>query len=345
MNLSCFFSGVAHTPIAHAEFVSALTPLVLIPVAAVTLGERVPRRAVAAGAVALTGVALVLGQTPAGGTSYLGDLLVLGAMGAWVVHLMTARTTRARLATTDFMAVMSTAACLTTLVIALAAGRGRDLLGLTPRGWLFVVLLAITAGVVSPGLIAWSQRRVAVSTIAMLQLAQPGLGVLWAATYLGGSVTPVQLLGMAIVLAAVGAIARASAGQPDGAGVVQTALDIAQQLLELSGLVRRQVLQDRRALSRCSGAAPSMTVRPAAVGGRARPPSAGDLTRRTNPRCASRSMRFVTAPEVIISAASRSPAVSSNGAPVRPAPPGRRTPTPRSRAGRTPPSTVGRCRG
>jgi drug/metabolite transporter (DMT)-like permease len=214
VNLSCFFSGVNHTPIAHAEFISALTPLVLIPVAAVTLGERVPRRAVAAGAVALTGVALVLGQTPAGGTSYLGDLLVLGAMGAWVVHLMTARTARARLATTDFMAVMSTAACLTTLVIALATGRGRDLLGLTPRGWLFVVLLAITAGVVSHGLIAWSQRRVAVSTIAMLQLAQPGLGVLWAATFLGESVTPVQLLGMAIVLAAVGAIARASAGQP-----------------------------------------------------------------------------------------------------------------------------------
>ena len=171
MNLSCFFSGVNHTPIAHAEFISALTPLVLIPVAAVTLGERVPRRAVAAaGAVALTGVALVFAQTPAGGTSHLGDLLVLGAMGAWVVHLMTARTARARLATTDFMPVDRR-------LPDDAGDRARHrprprILALTPRGWLFVVLLAITAGVVSHGLIAWSQRRVAVSTIAMLQLVQ-----------------------------------------------------------------------------------------------------------------------------------------------------------------------------
>ena len=144
----------------------------------------------------------------------MGDLLVLGAMGAWVVHLMTARAARTRLATADFMAVMSTFACATTLVIALATGSGRDLLGLTPRGWLFVVLLALTAGVVAHGLIAWSQQRVAVSTISMLQLAQPGLGVLWAATFLGESVTAVQLLGMAIVLAAVAAIARVAAGQP-----------------------------------------------------------------------------------------------------------------------------------
>jgi drug/metabolite transporter (DMT)-like permease len=56
-------------------------------------------------------------------------------------------------------------------------------------------------------LLAWAQSRVAVGTISMLQLAQPGLGVLWAATLLGEAVTPVQVLGMVIVLGAVGAVA------------------------------------------------------------------------------------------------------------------------------------------
>jgi hypothetical protein len=39
--------------------------------------------------------------------------------------------------------------------------------------------------------------------------------VLWAATFLGEPVAPIQLVGMAIVLGAVGAIARLAAQPPD----------------------------------------------------------------------------------------------------------------------------------
>ena len=208
VNLSCFFSGVTRTPIAHAEFISALTPLILIPLAAFTLKERVPRHVVVCGAGALTGVALILSQAPAKGTSYFGDFLVACSMVAWIVYLMTAKSARERLTTPHFMAVMSTAACITTLPIALiTAGGPGELVDLSARGWFVVALLAVTAGVVSHGLIAWAQQRVPVGTISMLQLGQPGLGVLWAATFLGESVQPIQLGGMAIVLSAVGTIA------------------------------------------------------------------------------------------------------------------------------------------
>src|SRR4051812_11788112 len=122
VDLACFFEGVNRTPIAHAEFITALTPLVLIPVAAVTLHERVARRAIVAGAVAVAGIAVILSKAPAGGTSALGDMLVLAAMATWVIHLMTARTARTRLDTAAYMAVMSTAAAATTLVIAVATG-------------------------------------------------------------------------------------------------------------------------------------------------------------------------------------------------------------------------------
>lgn len=206
INLACFFSGATRTPIAHAEFISALTPVVLIPVAAVVLKERVQRVAVAGGAVALAGVMLILGQTSSEATSLDGDVLVVGAVVAWVVYLMTAKSARARLDTAAFMAVMTTAACLTALVIALVADPGA-LVALTATGWAVVALLAVTAGTISHGLLTWAQSRVAVGTISMLQLAQPGLGVLWAATLLGEAVTPVQVLGMMIVLGAVGAVA------------------------------------------------------------------------------------------------------------------------------------------
>ena len=206
VNLACFFTGATRTPIAHAEFISALTPVVLIPVAAIVLKERVQRVAIAGGAVALAGVMLILGQTPSESTSLDGDMLVVGAVAAWVVYLMTAKSARARLDTAAFMAVMTTAACLTALVIALVVDPGA-VVGLTVRGWAVVAVLAVTAGTISHGLLAWAQSRVAVGTISMLQLAQPGLGVLWAATLLGEAVTPVQVLGMVIVLGAVGTIA------------------------------------------------------------------------------------------------------------------------------------------
>jgi drug/metabolite transporter (DMT)-like permease len=214
LNLSFFFSGVIRTPIAHAEFVNALTPLVLIPLAAHRLKERVHRYVVISGVIALSGVVLILSQAPAAGASYLGDFLVICSMVAWVFYLMKAKVARAQVSTTRFMAVMSTAACVTTLPIALvSAGGPASLVALSTKGWVLVAALAIMAGVVSHGLIAWAQRRIPVGTISMLQLGQPALGVLWAATFLGESVKPIQLLGMAIVVCAVGTIAWRSTQQ------------------------------------------------------------------------------------------------------------------------------------
>jgi drug/metabolite transporter (DMT)-like permease len=211
VNLSCFFSGVERTPIAHAEFISACAPLILVPVGAWRLRERVPRYVVVCGAVALGGVSLILASRSSAPTSVGGDLLVAGSVVAWALYLMLARSARQRVGTAEFMAVMSTAACATTLIVTIATAGPAEMLGVSAKGWAVVTVLAVTSGVVSHGLIAWAQQRVAVGTVAMLQLAQPALGVLWAATFLGESVRPAQLAGMAIVLAAVATIAHRTA--------------------------------------------------------------------------------------------------------------------------------------
>lgn len=216
VNLSCFFSGVERTPIAHAEFISACAPLILVPLGAWRLRERVPRHVLVWGAVALGGVALILASKSSAATSVPGDLMVAGAVLAWVGYLLLAKSARQRVGTAEFMAVMSTAAFATTLVITLVTSGPAEVFALSGKGWLVVTVLAITSGVVSHGLIAWAQQRVAVGTVSMLQLAQPALGVLWAATFLGESVRPVQLAGMALVLAAVATIAHRTARRHGG---------------------------------------------------------------------------------------------------------------------------------
>lgn len=211
VNLSLFFSGAARTPIAHAEFISALTPVVMVPLAARLSRQRVERAVIVLGTVALSGIALILSAAPAGGTSLAGDALVLGAMATWIFYLMVAKSARTRIDTAQFMAVMSTAAAAVTLPIALAtADTPGALASLTPRTWLLIATMSVVSGVIAHGLIAWAQERVAVGTISLLQLTQPALGVLWAAIFLGEPARPVQLVGMAIVLVAVGLIARRS---------------------------------------------------------------------------------------------------------------------------------------
>jgi drug/metabolite transporter (DMT)-like permease len=218
VNLSCFFTGVTRTPIAHAEFISAMTPLVVVPLAAVMLKERVPRFVLGFGVVALAGIVMILSRAPSSGRSYTGDLLIVAAVAAWVVYLLTAKSARAQLDTVSFMAVMSTAAALTTLPIALLEADGPSgLVDLSARGWALVFALAVVSGMVSHGLIAWAQPHVAVGTISVLQFAQPTLGVLWAAIFLDETVAPVQVLGMAVVVVAVGAIVRRTANPRAGA--------------------------------------------------------------------------------------------------------------------------------
>ena len=45
LNITVFFSAIPHTSIAHAEFITSLSPLLLVPAGAVFFGERPDTRA------------------------------------------------------------------------------------------------------------------------------------------------------------------------------------------------------------------------------------------------------------------------------------------------------------
>ena len=216
LNIALFFSGVDRTPIAHAEFISALTPLVMVPLTAFMLKERVPRPAIIAGVCALAGVTLILSRSPSGHTGYLGDLMVLprcrpgsrtcsgrSPSGGGSARRSSWRRCRWSPASRRCRWPSST------------GGGPAGLIDLTPQGWILGAALAISTGMVAHGLIAWSQGKVELGTMSLVQLVQPGLGALWGALFLSESVAPIQLVGIAIVLVSVGAIVRSSSRPPD----------------------------------------------------------------------------------------------------------------------------------
>jgi drug/metabolite transporter (DMT)-like permease len=209
MNLLLFFNGAIRTAIAHAEFIGALTPLIVVPAAAMVFHERVPKAVLWLGVVALCGLALIIfvGRSSKG-VSFLGDALIGCAICTWSAYLLVTKSVRATMSTAPFMAVLTSICCLTVAPMAIQSGK---LFSLSTKGWVLVTVMSISAGIVCHGLIAWAQNRVPVGVITLLQLAQPVLGTLIGFLILHEKVRPWQIVGMAVVIGAVASVARVAA--------------------------------------------------------------------------------------------------------------------------------------
>jgi drug/metabolite transporter (DMT)-like permease len=200
-NIALFFTAINKTSIAHAEFIAALTPLVLLPAGAFFFGERPNWTALRWGLISIVGVSLVLFFGPAQGVSSLsGDLLMIGVISLWTIYLLTSKRARAAgVNTLDFMACMMPIGVLTAGPIA-AVIAGSDMFGLSAKGWLVVAILTLLTGMLSHGCIVFAQQHIPVATIGIMQTAQPALAVFFAFLILGEEVRLPQVLGMALVM-------------------------------------------------------------------------------------------------------------------------------------------------
>lgn len=203
LNITFFFSGVTRTTIANAEFIGALTPLIVVPAGAIVYKEHINPRALLFGLVSLVGLMLVLFNVPTKGVaSWLGNLLVAGASVMWASYLLTSRSLRTSMSVARIMASIMPTASLTILPIAVLRD---EFTTVTKESVWYIVGLGLMTGVVAHGLITFAQRTVPVGTIGLLQVAQPALAVVWAYLLLDQSLVPIQILGMALVI--VGLIA------------------------------------------------------------------------------------------------------------------------------------------
>ena len=210
-NIALFFTAITKTSIAHAEFITALTPLVLLPAGAFFFGERPNWNALRWGLVSIVGVSLVLFFGPDQGVSSpQGDLMMVGVITLWTTYLLTSKRARASgISTLDFMACMMPIGVLTAGPIA-ALIAGSDVFGLSAKGWFVVAVLTLLTGMLSHGCIVFAQQHLPVATIGIMQTAQPALAVCFAFVILGEEVRPPQVLGMALVVTGLALFTLAS---------------------------------------------------------------------------------------------------------------------------------------
>jgi drug/metabolite transporter (DMT)-like permease len=98
LNITLFFTGVTKTSVANAEFIGALTPVILVPAGALLFKERINTRALWFGMVSFAGLMLVLFNVPANGVAtWTGNLIIVCAMFSWATYLLTSRRLRAEM--------------------------------------------------------------------------------------------------------------------------------------------------------------------------------------------------------------------------------------------------------
>ena len=123
-NIALFFTAITKTSIAHAEFIAALNPLVLLPLGAWFFSESPNWRALRWGGLSIVGVALVLFFGPeSGAASIEGDLLMIGVIALWSGYLLSSKRARASgVGTLDFMSCMMPIGVLMAAAIAVLFG-------------------------------------------------------------------------------------------------------------------------------------------------------------------------------------------------------------------------------
>lgn len=215
LNITAFFTGVGKTAVANAEFIGALTPLLVVPAGALFFHEKINLRALSFGFISLVGLVLVLfNAPPRGEASWSGNLIVASAMVLWTVYLLSSRNLRRTMSVQAIMASAMPVAAITILPIVGLRGEIDDASG---SQWWYIVALAVLTGTVAHGFIVYAQRTVPVGTIGIIQVAQPALAVGWAFLLLDQELRGIQVLGMVLVIAGLLAVVlvsrRSAAGE------------------------------------------------------------------------------------------------------------------------------------
>jgi drug/metabolite transporter (DMT)-like permease len=186
----------------------------MVAVAAIVSG-REPADARRLAALALASSGLVLVVAGAGALDPLGVALSLGAAVVYSGYIFAGEGLARRVEAKRLSALVCTGAAITLTAGSAAAGELRPG-ALSAAGWGWLAAIALISTVAAIGLFLAGVRRVGPTTASILSTAEPVVTVLLAFAAFGDVLTALQLLGGALVLAAVlvlasTAVSRASA--------------------------------------------------------------------------------------------------------------------------------------
>lgn len=205
-SLLCAFASFQKTSIATATLIVSLNPVALLAVAPFVLKEKISRQRVVWCLVAVAGVSLVVfGKASGGGNTVEGDLYAVGNLIFWTTYAV--GTKRVRDAGVHPYAFLTVATAVSVvLLFPLSFATGADFGQLGGNDWWLMLLQVVVAGVMGMGSIAWANRYMDATLVALLGLGSPVLSSIFAWWIFEQTMNAVQILGAGIMLVAVGIV-------------------------------------------------------------------------------------------------------------------------------------------
>src|SRR3954463_286046 len=202
LQAGCFFAALTRIDASLLSLMLYTYPTI-VAVAAVALGrERIDRRRVAALALASAGLVCVVAGAGTGAIDAVGAVLGLTAACVYTTYILVGEGVAGRMAPMTLSAIVCTGA-------AVSLTAGGSLLGefhpgaLTVAGWGWLACLGGVSTVAAISLFFAGLRRVGPTPAPILSTVQPAGPVVLAAAVFGELLSPVQLAGGALVIAAV----------------------------------------------------------------------------------------------------------------------------------------------
>lgn len=201
LDLACFHWSLAYTTIANSVLFLNLAPVFASLAAWALFGERLTAAFLASLALAIAGVALLVGSHPnADATRLLGDGLAVAAGACYGGYLLIVNRLRRRSSALSIMA--STTAVCAICVLPMVLVTGESMIPQTLVGVGVLLALALLTHAAGQGLIAYALKALPAASSTML-LLQPLVAAIAAWIVFGESLGALQMLGAAIVLAGV----------------------------------------------------------------------------------------------------------------------------------------------
>jgi drug/metabolite transporter (DMT)-like permease len=220
LNIVCFFSAIKATSITDVLVIGALQPAATLLVAGPMFGERVGAYEIAWTLVSIAGATVVVvAQSGTPAWSLRGDLLAVGALGAWTAYFLTSKRVRRHVPAVEYMTGVTIGAAL--IVTPLVFASGQPLTDSHPLDWVWLPVF-VAGAQAGHTLIAWAQPQVDVAVSSLFVLVEPPVSAVAALVFLGEPLPALSILGGMVTLLAMAAVVRRATRTGRGAEIALT---------------------------------------------------------------------------------------------------------------------------
>ena len=204
--LITFYQSIKATTVTNVSMIVSLSPVVLLGPAVRRFAEPVSLKLLALVAAALAGTSLVLfGSTSVPTWSLRGDGLAVLALLCFSANMALSKEARQKVGVLEFQAIVWTVAMVVVAPPAILLSDDLSFPGMTDWLWVLVLLAVPGSGHL---LMNWAHRHVRITVSSMALLGAPPITMVGAALFLDEPIRIAQVVGGAVVIAAVAGVIR-----------------------------------------------------------------------------------------------------------------------------------------